>query len=73
MPYIDIGFAGLQLRARLLEDRAPATVAAFRKDLPISGNAFQDQYSAQVMRVTSRLEVAVAGDGGVQTLNCAAS
>jgi hypothetical protein len=61
MPYIDIAFAGLHLRARLLEDRAPVTVAAFRKALPISGNALQDQYSAQVMRVTSRLEVAAAG------------
>jgi hypothetical protein len=62
MPYIDIAFAGLQLRARLMEDRAPATVAAFRAALPISGKALQDQYSAQVMRVTSRLEVAATGD-----------
>ncbi|MCA1647868.1 MAG: DUF3830 family protein [Chloroflexi bacterium] len=62
MPYIDIAFAGLHLRARLLEDRAPASVAAFRKALPISGKAFQDQYSSQLMRITARLEVTGAGD-----------
>lgn len=45
-----------------LEDRAPATVAAFLKALPVSGDAFQDQYSSQVMRITSRLDVAVGDD-----------
>src|SRR6266481_2941415 len=62
MPYIDVAFAGLQLRARLLETRAPATVAAFQAALPVGGHAFQDQYSAQLMRITSRLEVAADGD-----------
>jgi len=62
MPYVDVAFAALQLRARLLEDRAPATVAAFLKALPVSGDAFQDQYSSQVMRITSRLDVAVGDD-----------
>lgn len=62
MSYVDIAFAGLQLRARLLEDRAPATVAAFQKALPLSGQAMQDQYSSQVMRITSRLDVAADSD-----------
>jgi hypothetical protein len=62
MSYIDVTFAGLHLRARLFEDRAPASVAAFRKALPVSATAFQDQYSSQLMRVTSRLEVAGGGD-----------
>jgi len=63
MRYIDIEFGGLQLRARLLEDRAPATVAAFRASLPLAGRAFQDQYSAQIMRLTCRLRVVdKAGD-----------
>jgi hypothetical protein len=57
MRFIDIQFAGLGLRARLLEDRAPATVAALVAVLPLEGRAYQDQYSAQVMRITSRLEV----------------
>ncbi len=62
MPYIDVAFAGLQLRARLLDNRAPATVAAFQAALPVSGHAFQDQYSSQLMRITSRLEVAADRD-----------
>ena len=62
MTYIDVQFASLQLRARLLASWAPATVAAFRNALPIDARAFQDQYSAQVMRITSRLEVEPAGD-----------
>jgi Protein of unknown function (DUF3830) len=60
MRYIDIEFAGLRLRARLLEDRAPTTVAAFRHALPVQGHALQDQYSSQVMRITSRLDVSGA-------------
>jgi Protein of unknown function (DUF3830) len=62
MMYIDVEFAGLQLRARLLEDRAPASVAAFRASLPLEGRAFQDQYSAQIMRLTCHLRVDTAGD-----------
>jgi Protein of unknown function (DUF3830) len=62
MMYIDVEFAGLQLRARLLEDRAPASVAAFRAGLPLEGRAFQDQYSAQIMRLTCHLRVDTAGD-----------
>jgi hypothetical protein len=62
MTFIDVQFAGLQLRARLLEDRAPVTTAAFRAVLPIEGRAFQDQYSAQLMRITTRLDVDPTGD-----------
>jgi hypothetical protein len=60
MRYIDVEFAGFRLRARLLEDLAPATVAAFRAALPLEGRAMQDQYSSQLMRITSRLEVSGA-------------
>jgi hypothetical protein len=62
MQYVDIDFAGLSLRARLLDDPAPATVAAFRASLPIEGHVFQDQYSAQILRSTCRLQVDSAGD-----------
>ena len=62
MTYIDLSFAGLLLRARLFANYAPATVEAFRNALPIEGRAFQDQYSAQIMRITSRLEVDPSGD-----------
>jgi len=62
MTYIDVAFAGLRLRARLLEDRAPATVAAFHKSLPLEGRASQDRYSHQVMRLTCQLGVDTAGD-----------
>jgi hypothetical protein len=37
-------------------------VAAFCDALPIEGTAFQDQYSAQIMRITSRLEVDPSSD-----------
>ena len=60
--YIDVELAGVQWRARLLEDRAPATVAVFRERLPLAGRAFQDRYSHQVMRSTCRLDVDSAGD-----------
>jgi hypothetical protein len=63
MSYIEITFAGLQLRARLLEERAPATVAALRACLPLEGRTFQDQYSAQIMRSTCRLELESTVDG----------
>lgn len=62
MSYVDVEFASLHLRARLLATYAPATVEAFRQALPIEGRAFQDQYSAQIMRITSRLEVDAARD-----------
>ncbi len=62
MTFIDIEFASLQLRARLFTRLAPATAEAFRRALPIHGQAFQDQYSAQIMRITSRLEVDASGD-----------
>jgi hypothetical protein len=62
MTYIDVHFAGLQLRARLLEDRAPAAVAAFRERLPLEGRACQDRYSHQIMRTTCRLDVDATGD-----------
>jgi hypothetical protein len=62
MTFVDVHFAGLQLRARLLEDRAPTAVAAFRGWLPIEGQAFQDRYSAQLMRTTTRLDVDAARD-----------
>ena len=55
--YIDVEFGGLQLRARLLDDCAPSMVAAFRAALPLDGRAFQDQYSAQLMRITSQVHV----------------
>jgi len=60
--YIDIQFASLQLRARLLANWAPGTVAAFCNALPIEGRAFQDQYSAQIMRINARLEVEPGAD-----------
>jgi hypothetical protein len=56
MTYIDVLFTGLELRARLLEDRAPAAVSAFRNLLPLEGRAFQDQYSSQLMRISTRLD-----------------
>jgi hypothetical protein len=62
MIYIDIQFAGLRVRARLLANVAPVTTAAFRNALPMDARALQDQYSAQIMRITSRLEVDPAGD-----------
>ena len=46
----------------MLASHAPVTVAAFCKALPIEARAFQDQYSAQIMRITSRLEVDPTGD-----------
>ena len=63
MKYVDIAFAGLRLRARLLEERAPAATLALWQALPLEGRAFQDQYSSQVMRLTSRLDVGAAKDG----------
>ena len=55
MAYIDISFAGLELRARLLDDRAPLATAAFRAALPIRSRAYQDQYSARVMRTDAHV------------------
>ena len=46
----------------MLAAYAPVTVEAFCNALPIEGQAFQDQYSAQIMRVTSCLEVDPAAD-----------
>jgi hypothetical protein len=46
----------------LLANYAPVTVEAFWNALPIEARAFQDQYSAQIMRITSRLEVDPTGD-----------
>ena len=46
----------------MLAGYAPATVEAFRCALPIERRASQDQYSAQIMRITSRLEVEPTGD-----------
>jgi hypothetical protein len=46
----------------LLARYAPVTVKAFCNALPIEGQAFQDQYSAQIMRITSRLQVDPTGD-----------
>jgi hypothetical protein len=60
--YVEMHFAGLTLRARLLEERAPVSVTAFRASLPLEGRAFQDQYSAQIMRLTCTLQVDPAGD-----------
>ena len=62
MKYIDVVFARLRLRARLLDERAPAATSALWNALPLEGRAFQDQYSSQLMRITSRLEVNSAGD-----------
>jgi hypothetical protein len=62
LTYIDIRFESLQLRARLLGRWAPATVATFQDALPIESRAVQDQYSAQIMRITTRLDVAPAAD-----------
>ena len=56
MKFVDIAFAGLRLRARVLEDRAPTATAALWNALPVEGHAFQDQYSSQLMRITSRLD-----------------
>ncbi|MDE3111334.1 MAG: DUF3830 family protein [Chloroflexota bacterium] len=55
MTYLDISFSGLELRARLLEDRAPHATAAFRTALPISTRAYQDRYSAQLMRTDAQV------------------
>lgn len=55
MTFIDVDFAGDALRAKLLEDRAPSAVGAFRAALPLSGRAFQDQYSSQVMRISAQV------------------
>jgi hypothetical protein len=46
----------------LLANYAPATVEALCNALPIEGQACQDQYSAQIMRIRWRLEVEPAGD-----------
>jgi Protein of unknown function (DUF3830) len=62
MKYIDIAFAGLRLRARLLSQPAPAATSALWNALPLDGRAFQDQYSSQIMRITSRLDADTAGD-----------
>ena len=62
MKYIDVVFARLRLRARLLDERAPAATSALWNALPLEGRAFQDRYSSQLMRITSRLEVNSAGD-----------
>jgi len=62
MKYVDLGFAGLRLRARLLEEHAPAATSGLWNALPLEGRAFQDQYSSQVMRLTSRLDVDAPGD-----------
>ena len=60
--YVDVAFAGLRLRARLLDERAPAATSALWSALPLEGRAFQDQYSSQLMRITSRLEVDAEDD-----------
>src|SRR5579864_5835947 len=70
LTFIDIQFASLAFRARLLENYAPATVEAFCNALPIEGQAFQDQYSAQIMRITSRLEVDPTGDRAFGYQHC---
>ena len=62
LTFIDIQFASLRLRARLLANYAPVTVEAFCRALPLEGRAFQDQYSAQIMRITSPLEADPGGD-----------
>lgn len=62
MSFIDIAFDGLNLRARLLEEVAPRAVAAFRSALPLRSRAYQDRYSAQVMRTDASLEVDARAD-----------
>src|SRR5207237_5492353 len=62
MKYVEIAFGGLRLRARLLDERAPAAAVALWNALPLEGRAFQDQYSSQLMRITSRLDVDSTGD-----------
>lgn len=62
MTFIDISFAGLELRARLLEEHAPSAVAAFQQQLPIRSRAYQDRYSGQVMRVEAVLRLETGGD-----------
>ncbi len=62
LTYIDIAFDGLSLRARLLGEVAPNAVAAFRSILPVRSRAYQDQYSAQVMRTDARLSTDARGD-----------
>jgi hypothetical protein len=62
MKFVDITFDGLRLRGRLPEDRAPAATEALWKALPLEGRAFQDQYSTQLMRITSRLDTDAAED-----------
>ncbi|SRR6266508_276075 len=62
MKYVDVAFAGLRLRARLLNERAPAATSALWQALPVAGRAFQDRYSSQLMRITSRLDVDAASD-----------
>ena len=46
----------------MLANHAPVTVERFSKALPIEGRAFQDQYSAQIMRITSALNVLPSDD-----------
>lgn len=62
MAYLDISFAGLELRARLLEELAPSATAALRAALPIRTRAYQDQYSAQVMRTDGELGTQAGAD-----------
>lgn len=62
LTYIDIAFDGLTLRARLLGEVAPKAVAAFRSTLPLRSRAYQDQYSAQIMRTDARLSTEVGSD-----------
>jgi hypothetical protein len=62
MKYVDVAFAGLRLRARLLNERAPAATSALWQALPVAGRAFQDRYSSQVMRITTRLKADTAED-----------
>lgn len=60
--YIEMTFDGLDLRAKLLDDVAPYAVAAFRRALPLRSRAYQDQYSAQVMRTDAELAPRPGGD-----------
>ena len=62
MSFIDIAFDGLNLRARLLDEVAPRAVAAFGASLPLRSRAYQDRYSAQVMRTDARLDVDARDD-----------
>src|SRR5437762_8149569 len=62
MKYIDVVFARLRLRARLLDERGPPATSALWNALPVEGRAFQDRYSSQLMRITSRLDVDAVGD-----------